>query len=150
MEVLQAFGINWKLLLIQGVNFGLLLAILYRYLYKPLFAVLDKRQAEIAQGLKDAEASSKERIELADSKDAILQSAREEGGKIVDGLRKEGTEQERKIVRDAQEKSQALLSDAKQKAEEEKAYMLRESEKEVAKMAVLAAEKILRTAHTAT
>ncbi len=149
MEVLEAFGINWKLLLIQGVNFGLLLAILYRYLYKPLFAMLDKRQAQIAEGLKDAEASSKERAELAESKDAILQSARQEGGKIVDDLRKEGTEEGRNIVKEAQEKSQSLLSDAKQKAEEEKAFILRESEKEVAKMAVLAAEKILRTASTA-
>ena len=149
MEVLQAFGINWKLLLIQGVNFGLLLAILYRYLYKPLFAMLDKRQAEIAKGLKDAEASSKEREEIANTKSEILQSAREEGGKIVDELRKEGTDQERKLIKDAQEKSQALLAESKQKAEEEKAYILRESEKEVAKMAVLAAEKILRTANTA-
>ena len=148
MDALLAFGINWKLLLIQMVNFGLLLAILYRYLYKPLFAMLDKRQAEIAKGLRDAEASSKEREEIASTKSDILQSARMEGGKIVDDLRKEGTEEGRTIVKDAQEKSQSLLSEAKQKAEEEKAYILRESEKEVAKMAVLAAEKILRTAHT--
>lgn len=135
--------------MIQGVNFGLLLAILYRYLYKPLFAMLDKRQAEIAKGLTDAEASTKEREELASTKDRVLQSAREEGGKIVDELRKEGSAEERKLVKDAQEKSQALIAEAKEKAEEEKAYILRESEKEVAKMAVLAAEKILRTAHTA-
>ena len=148
MDALLAFGINWKLLLIQMVNFGLLLAILYRYLYKPLFAMLDKRQAEIAKGLKDAEASSKEREEIASSKADILQSAREEGGKIVDELRKEGSVEERKLIKDAQEKSQSLIAEAKQKAEEEKAYILRESEKEVAKMAVLAAEKVLRTANS--
>ena len=64
-------------------------------------------------------------------------------------MRKEGTEEGRGIVKDAQERSQALLAEAKLKAEEEKAYVLRESEKEVAKMAVLAAEKILRTTNSA-
>lgn len=149
MEALLAFGVNWKLLVIQAVNFSLLLVILYRYLYKPLFKILDERQQKIAAGIKDAEDARNEKTRIEASKDGILLSAREDGGKIVETLRKQGIEEERRLLREAQEKSAVLLDESRKKAEEERAYILRESEKEVAKMAVLAAEKILRTNSTA-
>ena len=144
MEALLAFGVNWKLLAIQAVNFSLLLLILYRYLYKPLFAILDQRQKKIAQGIKDAKDAEEEKGRIEEGKNEILRSAREDGGKIVDGLRKQAIEEERRILREAQEKSVALLDDNRKKAEEEREYILRESEKDIARMAVLAAEKILR------
>ncbi len=147
MEALLAFGVNWKLLLIQAVNFSVLLVILYRYLYKPIFALLEKRQAEIAKGLTDAEAATKERAQIEEQRGGILLAAREEGGKIVEGLRKEGIESERKMLREAQEKTAAMLAEARTDATEERAYILRESEKELARIAVLAAEKILRSGH---
>jgi F-type H+-transporting ATPase subunit b len=143
MDVLSAFGVNWKLLVVQAVNFSLVLLILWRFLYRPLFAMLEKRQKAIAKGLEDAKAAESARAEITAQKDGILLSAREEGGKIVEGLRKEGTEAERKTLREAQEKSAAILAESRNKAEEERVHILRESEKEVAKMAVLAAEKVM-------
>lgn len=145
MDALIAFGVNWKLLLIQGVNFSVLLLVLYKFLYKPLFAMLEKRQGIIAKGLADADTASKEKERINSETEGILRSAREDGGKIVDTLHKRGVEEERKLVRDAIEKSNALLSAAKLKANEEREHILRESEKEIARMAILAAEKILRT-----
>ena len=144
MDALLAFGINWKLLLIQAVNFTLLMAILYRYLYKPVFAMLEKRQHEIAKGIADAKAATAEKDEIANAKEGLIRSAREEGGKIVDELRKVGIEEERKLLRESQEKSAAMLAEAKIRANDEREHILRESEKEVARMAILAAEKILR------
>lgn len=145
MDALIAFGVNWKLLLIQVVNFSLLLLVLYKFLYKPLFAMLEKRQGIIAKGLADADSAIKEKERITSETEGILRLAREEGGKIVDTLHKRGVEEERKLVRDANEKSTALLSAAKSKANEEREHILRESEKEIARMAILAAEKILRS-----
>lgn len=150
MEIFHAFGIEWKLLVIQMINFGIALFVLHRYAYKPIIAILAKREKEIATGIAAAESAKKEKEAILSEKDGILRAAREEGGKIVEGLRKEGSLQERAMVRDAGEKSAAMLAEAKAKAEEERAYILRESEKDVAKAAILAAEKILRTsAHAA-
>lgn len=144
MEALVAFGVNWKLLLIQGVNFALLLFILHRFLYKPLFALLEKRQRIIEKGLGDAKQAGEEVEKVEREKGAILASAREEGGKLTENLRKQAIEQEKNIIREAQEKSAAMFSDARAKAAAEQEHLLRESEKEIAKMAVLGAEKILR------
>ncbi len=144
MEALLAFGVNWKLLLIQAVNFTLLLALLYRYLYKPLFAILEKRQQLIAEGLADAEAARKEKDDVLATKEEILRSAREEGGKVAKDLKRQASEDEQKMIRGAQEKTALMLEEARTKAEAEREHILRESEKDVARMAVLAAEKILR------
>src|SRR3989338_4496175 len=147
IDTLAAFGVNWKLLLIQGVNFGLLLVLLHRFLYKPIFALLEKRQRVIERGLEDAKKAGEESEKVEREKGAILASAREEGGKLMEELRKQAVEQEKGIVRGAQEKSTAMLTEAQRKADAEREHLLRESEKEVVRMAMLAAEKILRGSH---
>ena len=47
-KVLDVFGIDWKLLLINAVNFGLLLATLSYFFYKPMMRMLDLRRDKIA------------------------------------------------------------------------------------------------------
>ena len=144
MDALIAFGVNWKLLLIQGVNFGLLLVLLYRYLYKPLFALIEKRQRVIEKGLSDAASAKLEKEKVEEERDGILQASREEGGKIVDTLRKQALEQERQMMHAAEEKSHAHLAEAIAKAKDEREHILRETEKDITRMAILSAEKILQ------
>ncbi|MEK7664381.1 MAG: hypothetical protein AAB340_03025 [Patescibacteria group bacterium] len=48
-------GINWKLLLSQAVNFFILLLILRAFVYKPLLAVIKKRNEKIREGLEKAQ-----------------------------------------------------------------------------------------------
>ena len=56
-ELFAAFGINWKLLLAQGFNFGLLLLALWWFLYRPVLGMLDERRGVIEKGVKDAAAA---------------------------------------------------------------------------------------------
>ena len=46
MELFGKLGIEWKLLLAQGLNFILLLIILRKFLYKPILKMLDERKAK--------------------------------------------------------------------------------------------------------
>ena len=144
MQILDAFGIEWKLLLVQAINFAVVLFVLYRYAYKPVIAMLEERKQKIAEGVAAAKRATEERDEILRSKDGIISAARAEGGAIVDHSRKEATEKERMILHDANEKSSNIILDAQKKAEEERAHILKESEKDIARMAVLAAEKLLR------
>ena len=59
MEIFQTFGINWVLVIGQIINFLIILYILKRYLYKPLFNVLKKRQELAKESVKNAENSEK-------------------------------------------------------------------------------------------
>ena len=54
-ELFAAFGVYWKLLLVQAVNFGVLLAILSYVLYRPILRMIDARQKRIAEGVATAE-----------------------------------------------------------------------------------------------
>ena len=144
MEILNAFGIDWKLITIQGLNFVVVLFVLYRYAYTPVLAILEKRKKIIEDGLRDAAAAKVVKQEMEAERTRTLRDAREEGGKLVETLRKQGVEEERMILRNAQEKSATLLAAAEKRTAEERAHMLQEAEREIAKLAILGAENILR------
>ena len=54
-QLLEQLGIDWHLLLSQGVNFFLLLIILRFFVYKPLLKLLHDRRARIEEGLTKAD-----------------------------------------------------------------------------------------------
>src|SRR3990167_8274979 len=57
--VLETFGIDWQLLIAQGVNFLILAGLLTWLLYKPVLRIVKERQAFVAKGVEDAERAAK-------------------------------------------------------------------------------------------
>lgn len=144
-QIITVFGINWKLLLVQGVNFGLLLFVLHRFLYKPVLAMVDVRRAKITRAIKDAE-QAEEELGLAEVEKAhILREATQKGDEIIVAAKKHAEGEEHLIMKDAHRKAVHLLNEAERRAEREHQEMVAKAEREVARMAVLAAEKVLRT-----
>ena len=143
-EIAAVFGINGKLLLIQSVNFGLLLLILWKFLYTPLVKVMAERQAAIEKGVKDAEKAEKKLEDIKEEEISILKSATNKGEKIVQKAVDQAKSKELELIHDANQKSERVLADAGLKAEEIKRVAHEESKAEVAQVAILAAEKILR------
>ena len=74
-QLIEAFGIDVRLIIIQVFNFGILMAVLTYFLYKPVLKMLNEREAKIAQGIKDAEEAAKVRGEATEEKKAILEKA---------------------------------------------------------------------------
>ena len=82
-ELFAAFGLNWKLLLIQLVNFGLLLSVLSYFLYKPVLRIIDERQKKIAEGVRIAEEATQRLADARVESDGIVGgAAREAEGQI--------------------------------------------------------------------
>lgn len=146
MEALiSAFGLDWKLLLIQGINFGILLVGLTYFLYTPVLNLIDERRKMVADGVRQAQEA--DRV-LADSKrrgDETIGSAAREAEGLIASARSRADDVGGEIVRDAEAKAHAIMVEANARAEEAKRQALIESEKEITKAAVLAAEKILRS-----
>ncbi len=143
-EIINAFGIDGRLIIIQVVNFGILMVALGYFLYKPILRILKEREDKITQGLKDAEDAAKAKEEAGVEKQTILTGAHMEAGEVAKRAKVAADSQASEIVAGAQEKAAAVLSDAEVKREQIKAQALKESEKEIASLAVLAAEKVLR------
>lgn len=141
-SLLDAFGIDWKLFLAQAVNFGIVLLVLWHFLYKPVMKTLDERAKKIAQGVEDAEKAS-EKLAGADTEAAgIVSKADSEASEIVAHARSAGNEEKSRIVKDAEARAAAIAADADARAKEAAAKTLRESEKEIARLAILAAAKV--------
>jgi F-type H+-transporting ATPase subunit b len=143
-SLLDAFGIDWKLLLAQLVNFGVLLAILTYVLYKPVMRTLDERRAKIAQGVEDAERAAEAAAQADEEAAKVVKGAEQEAEGIVSSARDLAGTEKARIVKEAEARAAQVEADADARAAETAAKALRDSEKEVARLAVLAAEKVLR------
>ena len=145
-QIVSVFGINWKLLLIQVVNFGLLLAILHRYLYRPVLEMVDTRRTKIENSIRDAQKAEAE-LSLAEiQKGRILEEATQKGDSLIDAAKKHAESEEHVIMKEAHNKAVHLLNEAERRMAREREEMMQKVEREVARMAVLATEKILRKA----
>ncbi len=143
-EIIDVFGIDWRLLIVQMVNFGVLLLILWWFLYRPVIKMLKRRQEIVQKGVEDAEKAELELSNAGRKRDEIVSEATHEADDIVSSARDHGREKADSIVKDAQSKSEGILADATQRGEAARLALIKESEKEVAQAAILAAEKILR------
>lgn len=143
-ELFSAFGIDWKLLLIQGLNFGILLLILSKLLYKPMLKIIDERREKIAEGVRTAEEANTRLFEAEQKSQSIIGTASKSAEALVAEARQQASAQGQGIVKSAEGRASAILADAEARAAESKRQALQETEREIARAAMLAAEKILR------
>ena len=140
-QVLITFGIDWKLLIINAINFGLLLAVLWYFLYGPLTRMLEERRQKVAQGVRDAEAAKERLSEIESSRSTLIAKAGKEADTIVTHARASATAKEKEILAAGELAASALLKDAQSQAAELKRQAVEESKHEVAKLIVLGIEK---------
>ncbi len=140
----SAFGIDWHLLIIQLVNFGLLLAVLTYFLYRPVLKMIDDRRAKIAESVRIAEEAAKRLAEAKVEGEEMVGTAAREAETLMASARSNADVRGGEIVKAAEVRADALLQDAAARGEELKRQALIESEREVVRAAMLAAEKILR------
>lgn len=146
-QLFAAFGIDWHLLIAQAVNFGIVLIALWYFLYKPVLAVLAERQELVTKGVEDAELA-REKLAGADAEaNKRVEQADVEAGQIISAARETATAEKSRLLKEAEERALAVAQDAEARANETAARAKRESEQEVARLAVLAAEKILNSRH---
>lgn len=144
-ELFAAFGVNWKLLLVQAVNFSVLLLILWRVLYRPLLNMIDERRKKIEEGVKAAEDAHARLAASTKRGEQVVAEAALEGEKLVARARERAEVKGAQIVEGAEARAQNIFAEAVAKAEELQRRAMKQSEKDVAKAALLAAEKILAT-----
>ena len=120
-------------LLIQIVNFVLLLFFLWRFLYRPFLAKLDERSQAIKKSLSAAQAAQAEAERQREEHRKQLQAAYAEAQLIREAALKEAAEEQRRLVEGARAEVEQDVRRARQ-----------ELRQEVADLAVSAAERLIR------
>lgn len=144
-ELFSAFGIDWKLLLLQAVNFGILLAALTYFLYRPILRIIDERREKVAEGVRKAEAADRRLEEAKAEGEQMIGAAAREAEQLAATARARATEKGSEIVSAAEARAEAVVREARASAEEAQRQALLASQKEITRAAMLAAEKILRS-----
>ncbi|MGI6685656.1 MAG: F0F1 ATP synthase subunit B [Bacillota bacterium] len=131
------------------INFTVLLAILYKFLYGPLLKMMESRENEIKNNITQAEEMRVEaetsRVQLQEA----LNNARKEAQEIINNAVKVGEETKNQIISEAKESALRLTERAQEEIQREKEQALADIRNEVASLAVLAAGKIVGKTITA-
>ena len=144
MDALAQLGIDWKLLLAQVVNFGILLFILKRFAYQPMLQLMDERAARIEKGLKDAEAAEQKLRSVEEEEKAILAGARQQAKELLVETDKAAKERDALKLSETEARVKKLFSDAETKLEDDRARMIEDAKRELSETVMLAVEKILK------
>ena len=132
MDILKTFGLNWQLLLAQIVNFLIILYVLKRYLYPPLFNVFKKREELVKDSIKKAEENEKILEKTKNLEKEVIQKAKVTADEIIKEAREQASDIIKKAEEDSKQKSDKMLKDAKAQIELETA----ESEKKLNKYVI--------------
>lgn len=120
-ELLHNFGVDWRLLLAQAVNFFVLLVVLWKFAYTPILGIFRKRREDIAKGLADAREAGEHLAKIEKIGDERLNAARADALGIVNQAESLGKQRKEEILAEAAHKSEVVLADAKRAAGEEQA-----------------------------
>jgi F-type H+-transporting ATPase subunit b len=133
-----------KSLVIQAINFGLLLFILIKLLYKPLLAKMNERTEAIRSSLEEAKAAradaERERAEHA----AKLQASLAEAHSIRATALKDAAEEQRRLVDAARAEAARLVEAARSEMGQDVRRARQELRQEVADLATSVAERLIR------
>jgi F-type H+-transporting ATPase subunit b len=131
-------------IIIQGVNFLLLLLILGKLLYKPLLAKMEERTAAIKRSLDEAQGARAEAVRQQEENAAQLRAAYAEAASIRDQALREAEEAGRKQLEAAQAQARKLVEDTKAQLEGEIRKARDDLRRETTDLALAVAEKLVR------
>lgn len=117
--LLGQLGVDWKLLLSQAVNFFILLVVLRQFVYKPLLAVMKKRNERIQEGLDKAEEADARLKEVDVIAASHLKKADQEAVAIIEATQDRAKKLEESLVKKAEEKQITLMAKAQSQYEKQ-------------------------------
>lgn len=133
-----------KSLIVQGINFLILLFILQRLFYKPFLAKMEERTQAIQKSLDEAQAARAAAARQQEENEVRLRAAHAEAAAIRAQALKDAADEQRRLVDAARAESQRLVETAKAQMDADVRRAREELRREVADLATAIAEKLVR------
>ncbi|GAB4027282.1 MAG: hypothetical protein Fur0011_4920 [Candidatus Microgenomates bacterium] len=135
--------INIYQILFQILNFGVVMYLLNKVLYKPVIKMLDDRAKKINEGMSQAEKNLKAGEEIEKTKKAEISKARKEANTIITAAEVDAKKKADEIIKKAHEKAKEEIASMTKAAEKEIEHAKAKLQKEVATIAAAMAKKAL-------
>lgn len=143
-ELIHNFGIDWKLLVTQAINFLILLFILKKFAYKPILEMLKKRRDGVEAGIRMKKEAEERLRHIAEEREKTLEEARKESLAILAKTEIAAKELKTDMLVEAGRKAEGVINEAKRVISEEKNKMRDEFFREAAGLVRLGIEKTLK------
>jgi F-type H+-transporting ATPase subunit b len=142
-NLLQHFGIEPVMLLMQVISFSILAWVLYKFMIKPIIGTVDERNQKIESGLKYAE-EMKAKLDATRQESAeLIKKAQLEGTKFIEEARKAAKEFSDREQKAATERANDIVAKAQQAIELEHKKMLADTRGEIARLVVAITQRVL-------
>ena len=142
-SIINTFHIDFKILIAQAINFGVVFTVLYLFALKPLKKLMAEREARIANGIEDAKCNAEILKSTRKEYNDILAKARTEAHEIFTEGKKEAEVKKAEMLARAGQEVEAMILSGKKSLESEKQKMVEEAKKEIVSLVVKATEKLL-------
>ncbi len=143
MKLITALGLDLRILLAQLVNFAILIFVLWRFAYKPIFNILEERRKKVEKGIEDSEEASRRLSEADIHKKQVIAEARQEANNIIEEAKKKAEIRYQEIIAKSHSDIQTIIDDEKEKIALERSNAIRDVKAEATEMISLALSKIL-------
>lgn len=143
MQSLEVISINLWLMLISLANLGLIYLMFKRFLYKPVKAVLAKRQAAIAAEYHEAEEARASAETSRAQYQEKLAGAQAEADGMIQAATQTANRRSDRIMADARDRADGIVRQAQVEAELEKRKAQETIRREIADVSTALTEKLL-------
>jgi F-type H+-transporting ATPase subunit b len=134
--MIETLGIRWIELAAQTVNFAIVLFVLWKLAYKPIFNMLEARREKIAEGVANAEKIKAELAKTEAARQKILADAGDLANRIIAEARAAAARVAEVETQKAVTAAEQILIKAREAAAQERATTLAQVKKEVGRLVV--------------
>ena len=138
------FGLNWQLFLAQLINFGIVMLVLWKWVFTPVTRALEKRTKRIEDSLKNAVLIDTQQKEFEDWKAKEINAAKKQAGEILNTAKADAEKLKDDILAQAKSENEKILETGRSSLKLEKDQILQETKAELVELATQMAEKILQ------
>jgi F-type H+-transporting ATPase subunit b len=133
---MDALGIQWKILLAQTISFSIVLFVLWRFAYRPIFAMLEARREKIAEGLANAEKIKAQLTKTETDRQAVLAQAGDLANRMIEEARAAAGRVREVETQKAIAAAEQIITKAREASAQDHARMLDELKREVGRLVV--------------
>ena len=135
-DIAKTFGVDWPHLISQIISFGIVCALLYKFAYRRVLAMLEQRRQQIAESLANAEKIKAELARTEAQRQEAMAQANSQATKLIEEARAAAARVQEQETQKAIAAAESIIAKAREAAEQDHARMLAELKREVGRLVV--------------
>jgi F-type H+-transporting ATPase subunit b len=135
-EIARTFGVDWPHFGAQVMSFSIVCALLYRFAYKRVLAMLEERRLKIAEGLANAEKIKAELARTEARGQEVIAEASVQAARLIEEARAAAARVQQEETRKALAAAEQIVARAREAAAQDHARMIAELRREVGRLVV--------------